>query len=166
MLQPTTCHFMDCYKIYIYWNNIRRYLYLLTSSWHIDCDNIRYYCIALKKILCNICLYQPEETDVFIGKILRYHCSIREKMIWTICIHLRETDTCTVLDKSPMCICDAIKIMNFTNCCNSLFFTKYAHKHTFPVSSGLSKSLKKSNFLRPLKPSSFQQTKLSKTKGA
>ena len=138
---------MDCYKIYIYWNNIRRYLYLLTSSWHIDCDNIRYYCIALKKILCNICLYQPEETDVFIGKILRYHCSIREKMIWTICIHLRETDT-------------------FTNCCNSLFFTKYAHKHTFPVSSGLSKSLKKSNFLRSLEPSSFQQTKLSKTKGA
>ena len=132
MLQPTTCHFMDCYKIYIYWNNIRRYLYL-TSRWHTDCDNIRYRCIALEKILCNICLYQPEETDVFIGIILRFHSSIK-KMIWTICIHLPETDTFTVLDKSPMCICDALEIMNFTNCCNSLFFTKYAHKHTFPIS--------------------------------
>ena len=31
---------------------------------------------------------------------------------------------------------------------------------------GLSKSLEKGNFVFPVKPSPFQQTKLSKTKGA
>ena len=52
----TTSCIMNCYKIYIYWDNIRRY-----------------HRIVWKKIICIICIYQPE-TDTFIG-IRISHCS-------------------------------------------------------------------------------------------
>ena len=49
-------------------------------------------------------------------------------------ITLRQWSNFTGLDKLHMCICDILAIVNFTNCTTSLFFNKYAHKHTFSVS--------------------------------
>ena len=49
----TTSCFMTCYKIYIHWDNIRRYHFL-----------------AWEKIIWNVCIYRTE-TDILIGIALK-----------------------------------------------------------------------------------------------
>ena len=57
----TASYFMDCFKIYIYCDNIRRY-----------------HCIVWEKTICNICIYQ-RETDTLIRIILEDATALHEK---------------------------------------------------------------------------------------
>ena len=66
---------MNCYKIYIYWEDIRR------------C-----YCPAREKIIRHICVYQPER-NILIGIILEDTISFHRGKNCNIFIYLPETDT-------------------------------------------------------------------------
>ena len=75
-------------------------------------------------------MFDPSFHKLLLRYVIKIHVhKIKVKLCKAVIFCMLVTYTATGLDKSRTCIREVLKIMNFTNYRNLLFFNKYAHEH-------------------------------------